>query len=207
MYSEDDYIQLSAIQHYIFCKRQCALIHVAGLWQENVFTTRGELFHENADSGKIERRINKYTLRSIYISSERLGLSGKADIVEITKSDGAYKMYPVEYKVGKQKLDNCDAAQLMAQALCLEEMMGCSIDFGALFYGKERRRTEIPFTEELRNQTEEVIYAIHDMVKNQIIPDPVYSNKCKSCSLNSQCMPKISHKKIQNYITELYSIT
>ena len=134
MYSEEDYIQLSAIQHYIFCQRQCALIHVHGLWAENVFTARGKVMHEKADSGEDETRGDIRIVRSLNIYSRRLGLSGRADVVEFHGKDDRAIPYPIEYKSGQPKHDICDMAQLCAQALCIEEMTNFPVHEAAIFY-------------------------------------------------------------------------
>ena len=143
MYSEDDYIQLSAIQHYVFCPRQCALIHVQGIWDENMFTAKGKVMHEKVDSGEDESRGEKQILRSLNVYSKRLGLSGRCDVVEMFSRVDDTTPYPVEYKSGKPKNDISDMAQLCAQALCLEEMMNIPVRKAAIFYGKPRRRLEV----------------------------------------------------------------
>jgi CRISPR-associated exonuclease Cas4 len=135
-----------------------------------------------------------------------LGLSGKADVVDFVTNGSKRSVYPVEYKLGKKKMDNSDAAQLCAQALCLEEMLGYCIQTGALFYGRQQRRAVVNFDETLRDETETVIHDIHDMVKKRDIPAARYAGKCKSCSLYSQCMPKVSGRKTGNYIKELFTI-
>lgn len=204
MYSPDEYIQLSAIQHYIFCPRQCGLIHIDALWAENLFTARGRIMHEKADSGEDESRGERQIVRSLNIYSKRLGLSGKCDVVEMIDSGESPVPYPVEYKSGKPKADICDTAQLCAQALCLEEMMNVCISEAAIFYGKPRRRLKVEIDDELRRRTEEVISAIHDMIKNRKVPQAVYEKKCDLCSLNDMCMPGVSGRKLKKYIEELY---
>jgi CRISPR-associated exonuclease Cas4 len=204
MYSEDNYIQLSAIQHYVFCPRQCALIHVHGIWQENLFTAKGKILHEKVDSGENESRGEKIITRSLNIYSKRLGLSGRCDVVEITEKNNKITPYPVEYKSGKPKNNISDMAQLCAQALCLEEMMGVPVPEAAIFYGRPRRRELIEIDNHLRNQTREIIHHIHSMIENRIVPEAKYGKKCDTCSLNSTCMPKTGHKKVKKYIEELY---
>jgi len=204
MYSEDDYIQLSAIQHYVFCPRQCALIHVYGIWQENLFTAKGKILHEKVDSGEDESRGDKIITRSLNIYSRYLGLSGRCDVVEITEKNNQIKPYPVEYKSGKPKNNISDMAQLCAQALCLEEMMGVPVPDAAIFYGRPRRRELIEINNNLRDQTREIILHIHSMIQNRIVPEAKYGKKCDTCSLNNICMPKAGHKKLKKYIEELY---
>lgn len=204
MYPENDYIQLSAIQHYVFCPRQCALIHVHGIWQENLFTAKGKILHEKVDSGEDESRGDKTITRSLNIYSKRLGLSGRCDVVEITEKNNEIKPYPVEYKSGKPKNNISDMAQLCAQALCLEEMLKVPVPEAAIFYGRPRRRELIEIDSHLRKQTEEIILHIHSMIENRIVPEAKYEKKCDTCSLNNICMPKTGHKKVKKYIEELY---
>lgn len=205
MYSEEDYIQLSSIQHYVFCPRQCGLIHVEGIWAENLFTARGKIFHEKVDSGDDEMRGEKYITRGLNVYSRRLGLSGRADVVEFTESGEKIVPYPVEYKSGKPKLDISDTAQLCAQALCLEEMLGVPVITAAVFYGKPRRRLEVELTDELRRSTEEIIVKIHEMVQQKIVPKAPYGPKCDACSIFEECMPKAGTRKLTGYIKELFS--
>ncbi len=204
MYIEDDYIQLSAVQHYVFCPRQCGLIHVHGLWAENLFTTRGQILHERVDSGEDDFRDGKHIARSITIISNRLGLSGRADVVEFSKHDGKVFPYPVEYKSGKPKNNISDSAQLCAQALCLEEMMNIKIERAAFYYGKPRKRHEIELTGSLRTATENIIEKVHLMVKTRIVPEAKQDKRCKLCSLKDICMPSIGNKKISYYLKGLY---
>ncbi len=205
MFSEDDYIQLSAIQHYVFCPRQCGLIHVEGIWSENLFTARGKILHQKVDSGEDELRGEKHITRGLNVFSKRLGLSGRADVVEFTESGEKIVPYPVEYKAGKPKLDISDIAQLCAQALCLEEMLGVQVRKAAVFYGKPRRRLEVELTDELRRSTEEIIMKVHEMMQKRIVPKASYSPKCDACSIVDECMPGIGARKLSDYIKELFS--
>lgn len=204
MYTEEDYIQLSSIQHYIFCPRQCGLIHIDALWSENLFTARGRIMHERADSGEDESRGDKTIVRSLNIYSKRLGISGRCDVVEMNDDGTKIIPYPVEYKSGKPKMDISDTAQLCAQTLCLEEMMNVSISEAAIFYGKPRRRLPVVIDENLRKETEKVIRSIHNMIKERKVPAAVYMKKCDTCSLNDMCMPKIKSGRVKSYIEELY---
>lgn len=206
MFNEEDYIQLSSIQHFIFCPRQCALIHVDGLWNENVFTTRGKIMHEKVDSDEDEIRGAKHIVRSLNIYSRKLGLAGRCDVVEfvdITSKSGS--AYPVEYKSGQPKKNSSDMAQLCAQALCLEEMLNIPVNEGAIFYGKPRRRLIVDLDAGLRKETEKIIDAVHNIIRNRIIPAAKYEKKCDSCSLNDFCMPGLSDLSIQKYIKRLYN--
>ena len=187
MYDESDYIMLSALQHYQFCPRQCALIHIEQQWAENRYTAEGKVLHERADSNKSERLGSVRIVRTLPICSQQYGLSGQADVVEF-HDDG--RVYPVEYKRGKPKQDHCDEVQLCAQALCLEEMLTLKIESGALFYGQRRRRKEILFDAELRGLTQEIIDKTHQMIAGGKTPQAVYSKKCDACSLLGLCLPK-----------------
>ncbi|MFA5518099.1 MAG: CRISPR-associated protein Cas4 [Spirochaetota bacterium] len=204
MYTEEDYIQLSAIQHYVFCPRQCALIHVQGIWNENIFTAKGRILHEKVDSGEDELRGDKLILRSLNVYSKRLGLSGRCDVVEMLDKGKYSTPYPVEYKSGKPKNNISDMAQLCAQSLCLEEMLNVPIKKAAIFYGKPRRRLEVNIDDNLRRSTEEIIKAVHKMISKKLTPSGKYESKCTSCSLHDVCMPKVTSKKLKFYIEELY---
>jgi len=205
MYQEEDYIQLSAIQHYVFCKRQCALIHVEGQWAENLFTTKGKLLHERVDSGEDETRGNRRIVRSLNIYSKRLGLSGRADVVEFITSNNSEIPFPIEYKSGKPKKDISDLAQLCAQALCLEEMLNVPVEYAAVFYGKPRKRMQVELTPELRTQTENIILDIHHMIEKRYVPKAKYEKKCDFCSLKYTCMPQTTgEKKLHNYIKGVF---
>ena len=185
-FSEDDLLPLSALQHLLFCERQCALIHVEQLWAENRLTVEGRHLHERVDEGPDETRGALRIVRSLPIRSLRLGLTGKADVVEF-HADG--RVVPVEYKRGKPKLDDSDRVQLCAQALCLEEMLGVSIAAGALFYGRPRRRTDVVFHAPLRLRTEESATRLHALIAAGRTPPAVREPKCESCSLLHLCLP------------------
>jgi CRISPR-associated exonuclease Cas4 len=204
MYTEEDYIQLSSIQHFVFCPRQCGLIHVDALWSENLFTARGRIMHEKVDSGEDESRGDKLIVRSLNIYSRRLGLSGRCDVVEMTETGETIAPYPVEYKSGKPKMDISDTAQLCAQALCLEEMMNVPVREAAVFYGKPRRRLSVEIDDSLRRETESIIHSIHRMIKDRKVPASKYMKKCDTCSLNDMCMPKVRSGRLKSYIEELY---
>ncbi len=187
MYPESDYIMLSALQHYLYCPRQCALIHLEQVWAENRFTAEGRVLHERADSGEKMSQGGMRTVRTLPISSRRLGVSGQADVVEF-HADGT--VFPVEYKRGKPKGNRCDEVQLCAQALCLEEMLGVRVEGGALFYGQKRRRQAVEFDTALRDLTEKTIARVHDLFSSRVTPKALYSKKCDQCSLFSACLPK-----------------
>jgi CRISPR-associated exonuclease Cas4 len=191
---------LSALQHIVFCERQCALIHIEQLWTENIFTAEGKIMHEKADSNQYESRRNVRIDYSVPMRSLRLGLIGKADFVEFHRvEDGSWRPFPVEYKRGKPKMDNCDKVQLCAQAICLEEMLNVEIPRGALFYGRTRRREEVVFDKDLRLETENAAKRVHVLIESGVTPTPEYGKKCKKCSLVDLCLPNVG-KKVSNYL-------
>lgn len=181
-------LPLSALQHYLYCPRQCALIHVEKIWVENRFTAEGRLLHSRADSGESDRRGDVATDRSVPLRSERLGLYGVADVVETRKYKGQRIPYPVEYKRGSPKIVDWDRAQLCAQAICLEEMLNVTITEGAIFFGKPRRRERVTFTLELRATVTSACKAMREMITTQTTPMAEYAQRCRHCSLKSACM-------------------
>ncbi len=202
MFNEEDLLQLSALQHLLFCERQCALIHIEQAWSENLFTAEGRIMHERVDTGSPETRKNVRLEFGVPLRSLRLGLIGKADVVEFHNKEGKWIPFPVEYKRGKPKEDNSDKVQLCAQAICLEEMLSIEIPRGALFYGKTRRRQDIAFDIPLRRETEDTAKRLHELIASGITPKPVYTKKCKSCSLVQLCLPKTcGKKKVNQYLT------
>lgn len=195
MYQEEDYLPLSAIQHFLFCPRQCALIHIEHLWQENVFTVEGRLLHEKAHEQTIEKRNDLRIERGISLRSDALGLIGKADVVEYHKiSAGLWRPYPIEYKRGRPKIIDCDKVQLCAQAICLEEALKMTIVSGAIFYGRTLRRQEVLFDENIRAETVEAAFRLHEFLSIAKTPRPQYSDKCESCSLIDLCMPRVARE-------------
>lgn len=195
-YTEDDLIQLSSLQHYVFCPRQCALIHVEQVWSENRLTAEGRIMHDKVHEQGYESRGEVRIERGVPLRSLRLGLSGTADVIEFHRQrDGSWKPFPVEYKRGKPKPDDCDRVQLCAQAICLEEMMKAVIPSGAIFYGKTRRRNDVTFDESLRHKTEETAGKVHEMIESRVTPKPEYESKCRNCSLFEICLPKTIGKK------------
>lgn len=206
---EDNFLQLSALQHFLFCERQCALIHIEQIWHENRFTLEGEFLHEKADDQKLRERGDDVRIESgLLIKSLTLGLTGKTDIVEFHKGqDGVWHPFPVEYKRGKPKENRCDEVQLCAQALCLEEMLALKIHNGALYYGKTRHRHDVQFDEPLRNLTEQTIEKLHSFIEAGATPPAIYEKeKCSSCSLLEQCMPRISRKNVSQYLSSMSSV-
>jgi CRISPR-associated exonuclease Cas4 len=199
MYSEDDYLPLSGIQHYRFCKRQCAFIHTEQQWSENFFTAHGRTLHEKVHSETGESRGDKRIERGLQISSALLGLSGQTDAVEIY-TDGI--VCPIEYKRGTIKTDITDEVQLCAQAICLEEMLRVSIDSGYLFYEKIKRREKVIFTPELRARTLQLSDEYHALIASGEIPAADYTKKCESCSFIDNCFPESAgrRKSVEGYI-------
>lgn len=193
MFTEDQLLPISALQHLIFCERQCALIHVERLWAENRWTIEGQHLHEKAHTEQTRTEKGLRVARGLQLQSMRLGLAGQADVVEFHQlnqgSAPSYKVVPIEYKRGKAKKDDSDRVQLCAQALCLEEMTGTSIEHGFLFYGKTKRRLEVPIGPALRDRTTLVAARLHQMISNRETPSAVREPKCDQCSLVELCLP------------------
>ncbi|MCU0652081.1 MAG: CRISPR-associated protein Cas4 [Candidatus Omnitrophica bacterium] len=205
MYNEEDSIQLSALQHFLFCPRQCALSYIEQVWEENILTAEGGVMHDRAHEEDFETRNGVRIERGMPLRSLKLGLNGKADVVEFHKDGfGKWLPFPVEYKHGKPKENNCDKVQLCAQAICLEGVLGVSIPAGAIFYGKIRHRLDVLFDEALRKETEDTAHLLHEFIKACKTPKPVYSEKCENCSLVGVCMPKIFGRKqsVEEYLRE-----
>jgi len=179
------------LQHYMFCPWQCALIHVEQIWVESRLTAEGRILHEKVDAGGVEKRRGVKRVFGLPIRCLRLGLVGKADVVEFhQQADGAWRPYPVEHKRGRRKQEDWDRVQLCAQALCLEEMRGAQVPEGALFYGKEQRREVVEIGEALRRETEAVTAAVHRLLTEGCTPPPAYAKTCESCSLVDICLPR-----------------
>ena len=200
-YRPEDLLPLSGIQHFLFCRRQWALIHVERQWQENAFTAEGRLLHRRVDDPFfVEKRKGLITSRSVPVASYRLGLNGICDVVEFTRCEtgvhlpereGLYQPCPVEYKRGKPKEDKCDEAQLCAQAICLEEMLTVDIPAGVLFYAEPRQRCRVEFTPELRRLVIDIAAEMQDYFKRGYTPRVKTSKACRSCSLAESCLPKL----------------
>lgn len=183
--AEEDALPISGLQHLAFCPRQWALIHLEQLWVENRRTAEGRLLHERADLPGESRRVGVRTVRGMWLRSERLHLTGRADVVDF-KPDP----FPVEYKRGRNKPTDCDLVQLCAQALCLEEMLEVAIERGAIFYGTPRRRLEVEFTPDLCSRTEELAATMHRLYRNRITPAATPGPYCRNCSLVDICLPE-----------------
>ena len=196
-------IPLSALQHYAFCPRQCALIHNEQVWAENFLTAQGRALHERVDGGEPETRKGVRFERSVHVSAEKLGISGILDMVEHELDIGRLK--PVEYKRGKPKADNWDKIQLCAQALCLEEMSGQTVAEGALWYQQTRHREPVMFSDRLREETLAVIDEVRLLLESGITPPPVYDKRCKACSLVEICQPQLLGKdRSVGYVAGLF---
>lgn len=187
MFAEDELLPISALQHLLFCERQCALIHIEQLWAENRFTVEGQHLHRKAHAAGTQQRDGVRVARGLALRSYRLGLIGKADVVEFAEDNS--QITPIEYKRGKPKTNDCDRVQLCAQAMCLEEMLGAPVRIGALFYGKRRRRTEVVFDQSLRELTTSVAERLHKLIAAGQTPLARREPKCDHCSLFSLCMP------------------
>lgn len=188
---DDEFIALSALQHYLYCPRQCALIHVEQQWAENRQTAEGRILHKAVDRRSHRARAGVRTVTGMPLRSSRLGLVGVADVVEFEERGGHKSAFPVEYKRGKPKRHRADEVQLCAQALCLEEMLEMEIAAGALYYGKTRRRKDVSFSAALRELTEETAYRAREMILSGRTPPPEYSARlCDACSLMEICKPK-----------------
>jgi CRISPR-associated exonuclease Cas4 len=185
-----DPIPLSALQHWCYCPRQCALIHVEQAFAENIHTLRGQAVHRLTDQPGVEVRAGLRVERALPLWSERLGLIGKADVVEF-EPDGT--PFPVEYKAGSRAkaswIAACDELQLAAQALCLEEMLGRAVPAGALFYAKSKRRRTVAIDAALRRRVEEAVAAVRALLEVAVLPAPTIDDRCEKCSLADICQP------------------
>ena len=205
MFAEDDLLPISALQHWLFCPRQCALIHLEQAWSENQLTAQGRVLHDNAHEAAPESRGDVRIVRGLRLCNFELGLTGQADVVELrrpgpaTPSDqqtgvpgleGLWTLQPVEYKRGRPKQIDCDRVQLCAQAMCLEEMLHVRIPVGGLFYGQPRRRETVALDEPLRQLTRQAAEQVHQLLRAGRTPPPEYAPKCRSCSLLRTCLPK-----------------
>ncbi|WP_024888938.1 CRISPR-associated protein Cas4 [Luteimonas huabeiensis] len=189
---DDALIPISALQHYLYCPRQCALIHLEQQWAENRHTAEGRLLHQKADAPQAERRKGVRTVTAMPLLDLDLGITGKADVVEFHAEPGGERAFPVEYKRGRPKGHRADEVQLCAQALCLEAMLGQQVNAGALFYGRTRRRKEVIFDEGLRTLTRDVIGRTRAMLDSRITPPATYEpRRCDACSLIDLCQPKL----------------
>ena len=218
MYNEDEFLQLSGIQHFAFCRRQWALIHIEMQWKENLRTVEGQILHENAHNPEMnEKRGNVIVVRAMPVHSRKMGVSGECDVVEFHKSDkgahinvreGVYMHVPVEYKRGEPKSDNIDILQLAAQALCLEEMFCTDINYGYIYYGETRHRLKVDFDYEIRNKVVKLFEEMHLYYRRGYTPKVKISKKCNACSLKDLCVPVLNkNKSVAEYIDKFISET
>jgi CRISPR-associated exonuclease Cas4 len=211
MFDEDDLLPVSALQHFMFCPRRCALVHIEQVWMENQLTVEGDILHERVDELGRESRATLIVSHGIGIRSLRFGITGKVDVVEFRLStdarggctlagkEGRWTPYPIEYKRGSPRRGFGDDIQVCAQALCLEEMLECPVPAGAIYYASTRKRREIAFDAPLRAQTTTAIAGLQCLIAAGVIPPPVYEKKCDTCSLFDLCQPKLPASG--NYVT------
>lgn len=221
MFDEDQLLPLSALQHMIFCSRQCALIHCEGQWVENARTQEGRILHENVDQLSHETRDDLRVARGVPLQSLELGLSGRADVVEfhrvaargqqvgcrLPKAEGLWRPFPVEYKRGRPKPNRSDEVQLCAQALCLEEMLYTPVRRGALFYARRKGRSEVAFDASLRRLTIDTAKRLHDLIESRITPRAEREPKCRQCSMIDVCLPSATgpRRSASRYLEEILS--
>lgn len=226
MYTEDQLLPISLLQHLLFCERRAALVQIEGIWEDNLFTVEGSHLHKKVDDEiPTESRGDVRVSRGLLLRSLELGFSGKADVVEfqlvsnerkipsatseeiaiaipLANLSGLWKPFPVDYKRGRMRHEEGFEAQLCAQAFCLEEMLGCTVPEGAIYYGKPRRRLSVVFNYTLREKTREASQRLHELVESGRTPQARYEKKCDSCSLFSLCMPKVTgaRRSVQGYM-------
>lgn len=196
-------IALSALQHYSFCPRQCALIHNEQQWADNFLTAQGNVLHERVDAAVLETRRGVRYERGVHLVSEHLGLIGIADVVEVYLQSGLIK--PVEYKRGREKASNIDRVQLCAQALCLEEMLDIQILEGGIWYGQTRKREVVSIDARLRKETLSIIDNVRELLEMGITPKASYDKACKACSMFDVCRPNnLSIDDSRYYVSQIF---
>jgi CRISPR-associated exonuclease Cas4 len=209
--NDEEWLMLSGIQHFQFCRRQWALIHIEQQWEENVKTIEGQYLHQKADQPMIrEKRGNKLIIRALPVKSNDLRMNGICDVVEFIQDingveihgeKGRYLPFPVEYKRGRPKKDDADILQLTAQAMCLEEMLVCEVDKGYMYYHEIKHRIEVPFTDYLRQRVIDITNEMHNCYQKRYTPRVKTGSFCKSCSLQHICLPKLMNKRsVKSYI-------
>ena len=216
-YQECDFLQISGIQHFMFCRRQWALIHIEGLWAENLRTVNGEIFHERAhDPSLSEKRGDLITVRALRVLSSELGISGECDVVEFRRDDengtklrgrdGRWMPTPIEYKSGSSKAGDADRLQLCAQSMCLEEMLGVEIELGYMFYGETHRREKVYINAELRQAVKDAVSEMHGYMNRGYTPKVKTGKFCNACSLKELCLPALcKNKSAAEYINSAIS--
>ena len=211
-YSEDEYLMISGIHHFEFCKRRWALVNIEGQWQENYLTVDGNVMHKNAhNSDFTQSRKDIIITRSMPVSSSEYGISGECDVVEFHKAkdgiclfgrEGRYKPIPVEYKRGRPIENDCDILQLLAQAVCLEEMLCCEIPFGYMYYGEIRRRVKVEFTVQLREKLSSILNEMHRLYSAHRTPVVKKKKSCNGCSMKDLCLPAATSRIASDYIAK-----
>lgn len=210
-YREEEYLMISGIQHFQFCRRQWALIHIEQQWEENVHTVVGELMHKKVhDPYLSEKRKDVMIARALPVSSREMGVSGECDVVEFQKAEdgvtlhghrGVYRIYPIEYKKGKPKSSEEDIIQLAAQCMCLEEMFSAVINEGAIFYGETRKRERVDITDDIRRKVRAMFQEMHLYFERGYTPKVKWSKKCNGCSLKDICLPKLGKtSSVKEYV-------
>lgn len=201
---QPDPVMVSALEHYSYCPRQCALIHLEHVWDENVYTMRGRDVHERVDEASSHEMAGVRVERALPIWSKRLNLTGRADVVEF--HDGV--PYPVEYKSGRHRRGHHEELQLCAQAVCLEEMLNIKVDKGALYWHGSRERKEVVLTEALKTTVGEIAAAVQDMLSARCMPPPVNDKRCEGCSLREACLPNVAGNSAKNKraVKELFAV-
>ena len=216
-YREEDYLQISGIQHFAFCRRQWALIHIEQQWQDNARTVGGDIFHARAhDRAATEKRGNRLTVRGLCVFSAELGVSGECDVVEFTRDDalgaplngyeGRWLPTPVEYKSGEAKIGDEDRLQLCVQAMCLKEMLGCPVDTAFLYYGKNNQREAVPITAALCATAKEMLLEMHAYMQRGYTPKVKPDKHCGACSLKDICLPVLCKNRgtVTSYIESIF---
>lgn len=215
MIDEECLIPLSSLQHWVYCPRQCGLIHVEQCWAENLFTAEGRNLHDKVHDAETERRGDLILVRGLRLVSRKLGIVGQADLVEFHRSDSGCKLpgktskwqpFPVEFKRGKEKPNLSDDIQLCGQAICLEEMLGIPVNRGAIYYGRPRKRKQVELTEDLRSHLRGAINGVRHMLQTKQVPIAEYnSGKCNSCSLVETCLPRVisQRKSVELYLEKM----
>lgn len=209
-HNEVEYLMISGIQHFAFCRRQWGLIHIDKKWADNYHTTLGEQIHEKAhDPFLNEKRKGLLIVRGMRVISHELGITGECDVVELHQEKegvpifghtGLYSVYPIEYKKGKPKTSDEDILQLAAQTICLEEMFCCSIQYGAIYYASTKRREEIEISTELKQKVKDFFAEMYGYFQKQYIPQVKKSKKCQQCSLKDFCIPADNGRSVLDYI-------
>lgn len=212
-YNEEEALQISGLQHFSFCKRQWALIHIEQLWKDNLRTVEGNILHEKAhDASQRERRGDVIVVRNLRVNAVSLGVTGACDVVEFRRDEtgvplpgqeGRYRPYPVEYKHGAPREDHANELQLCAQAMCLEEMLCCDVPEGALYFGQTRHRERVVFTQELRQEVRDALHQMHELYERHHTPKVKPSKACNACSLKEVCLPRMMQKRsVKSYLQE-----